>query len=223
MSNSRVFLAAGASLLLTCAFVAMVCSEGEVVLESDAQLAERKMKAEARIDEMNALQEVIHKAMKNPTPENIQAAMDAQKQLSGGALPQMPAAAPAAMPEVQEEAKVPTSHTAATTHELEKKEKSGVHRISQLEQMKAVVRKAEENPTPENIQAAMAAQRHLEERPASQPTIVSDASEVANMIKTQMQAHTAPAAAVAPAKAESKPASKPESDAVLKSQKANAQ
>jgi len=126
---------------------------------------------------------------------------------------------------VQQKEEAPKVVKTATTNQLKQKEQSGVHRISQLENMKAIVKKAEEDPTPENIQAAMAAQRQLADKPESQPTIVSNAADVADMIKTRMQATTAPAApAAAPAKQETQPEEeKPESDAALKSQKASAQ
>jgi hypothetical protein len=227
----------GATLLIACALVVIVSyetDEASVVMESNNVLKGEKAQATARIEALNKLKAIIHKAMSDPSPENVKAAMEAQQKLAGGALPPVKeaapkAATPEAMPATETETKeesVQQDQAHKSTHSLEKQESTGLDRISRLKQMKAIVRKAEANPTPENIQAAMDAQNELASHPPRATHGVAHSADVADMIKAKMAQEPSQQAKVqteAAPKATPKEAAAPKANDALQSKKASDQ
>jgi len=116
------------------------------------QLTEKKKSDESRVEKLNSLKAIIHKAVANPSPENMDAAMAAQKQLAG--LMAMPAA-----PEAQTSAK--DEQQPNDNSLLEKRKQADESRVDKLNSLKAIIHKAVKNPSSENMEAAMAAQKQL--------------------------------------------------------------
>jgi len=108
---------------------------------SNTELKAQKAQQEDRIGHLDDLKQIIHKAMTDPTPANIEAAKAAAMELQGGppAAPQ-PAVAAAPAPEPKPEAKK-EEHT-----------EIGGASDDALEQLKAAVMAAMKDPSPENVE-----------------------------------------------------------------------
>merc|ERR1712164_77771 len=101
------------------------------------QLKEKKKSVESRVEKLNSLKAIIHKAVANPSPENMDAAMAAQKQLAG--LMAMPAS-----PEAQTSAKDEQQPNENSL--LEKRKQADESRVDKLNSLKAIIHKAVKNP-----------------------------------------------------------------------------
>jgi hypothetical protein len=110
---------------------------------SNTELKAQKAQQEDRIGHLDDLKQIIHKAMTDPTPANIEAAKAAAMELQGGppAAPQ-PAVAAAPAPEPKPEAK----------KEKEDHTEIGGASDDALEQLKAAVMAAMKDPSPENVE-----------------------------------------------------------------------
>jgi len=110
---------------------------------SNTELEATKAQQEDRIGHLDDLKQIIHKAMTDPTPANIEAAKAAAMELQGGppAAPQ-PAVAAEPAPEPKPEAK----------EDKDKHTEIGGASDTDLEQLKAAVMAAMKDPSPENVE-----------------------------------------------------------------------
>merc|ERR1711968_121761 len=156
---------------------------------SNTVLKAQKAAQEDRIGHLDDLKQIIHKAMTDPTPANIEAAKAAAMELQGGP----PAAAqPAVAAEAAPAAPAKAAGTPSNT-ELKAQKAQQEDRIGHLDDLKQIIHKAMTDPTPANIEAAKAAVMELQGGPpaAPQPAVAAaPAPEPKPEAKEEKEKHT---------------------------------